>query len=325
MKKLLLILCLLLAFNSYTQTTTKKYNSLQKRYEYYQNGKMIGYEKYNSLQKQWEYYSTKTSQSTSSYGEPVSNFDADLAMKVLQYKQNRYDRLSDSEKAKIWASKEYNRKRRYVNKMTYPILKKTLRKHKKKERKLKRNYKKIKNEKRIDINTLENGWYNCYSKIDNNYHKRKVFIENGNIIQYLNGRNILFQITNFRKGYNNSYIMNGNVLSIDIELTVFIIKDKKIKKPIIEKPSQLIIYTKSNNINGDILIVLKGNNEYYSQKPIEYYLVETPSCSSQQDGVSNILVPSGKYKYYASSITEFWTDDIYLEEYDCKKINLNKK
>jgi len=91
MKKLLLILCLFLAFNSYSQTTTKKYNDLKNRYEYYQNGRMIGYEKYNSLRDQWEYYSTQSSQSTSSYSDPVSTFDADLAMKVLQAKQDRFD------------------------------------------------------------------------------------------------------------------------------------------------------------------------------------------------------------------------------------------
>ena len=91
MKKLLFILCLVLAFNSYSQTRTKKYNSLQKRYEYFENGKMVGYEKYNSLREQWEYYSTESSQSSNNYGEPQSMFNAELASKVLAKRQRDYD------------------------------------------------------------------------------------------------------------------------------------------------------------------------------------------------------------------------------------------
>lgn len=91
MKKLLFILCLVLAFNSYSQTRTKKYNSLQKRYEYFENGKMVGYEKYNSLREQWEYYSTESRQSSNNYGEPQSMFNAELASKVLAKRQRDYD------------------------------------------------------------------------------------------------------------------------------------------------------------------------------------------------------------------------------------------
>jgi hypothetical protein len=90
MKKLILILCLILAFSSYSQTRTKKYNSLQERYEYFENGRMVGYEKYNSLRKQWEYYSTKKS-SSNSYSDRQSNFDVGLARMALEAKQNRYD------------------------------------------------------------------------------------------------------------------------------------------------------------------------------------------------------------------------------------------
>jgi polyisoprenoid-binding protein YceI len=92
MKKTILIACILLVFNSFSQTSTKKYNTLQERYEYFdQNGRMVGYEKYNSLSEQWEYYSTKKRQRTNNYSDPVSTFDPDLAIKVLQIKQNQYD------------------------------------------------------------------------------------------------------------------------------------------------------------------------------------------------------------------------------------------
>jgi polyisoprenoid-binding protein YceI len=92
MKKIILIACILLAFNSFSQTSTKKYNTLQERYEYFdQNGRMVGYEKYNSLSEQWEYYSTKKKQRSNNYSEPVSTFDPDLAIKVLQIRQNQYN------------------------------------------------------------------------------------------------------------------------------------------------------------------------------------------------------------------------------------------
>ena len=91
--KNILILIILFSFISVdAQKQTKKYNSLQDRYEYYNaRGQMTGYEVYNSLQEQWEYYSVKTSSSSNRYGEPVSTFDADLAFKVLQAKQQQYD------------------------------------------------------------------------------------------------------------------------------------------------------------------------------------------------------------------------------------------
>lgn len=121
MKKLFLILCLIFAFNSYSQIT-RKYNSLQERYEFYDSSRqLVGYAKYNSLQERWEFYnnnnqmyayskynsltgeteyvelnSNKSSNSDRyiihDYGEPSSNFDADLAMLALKYRQQQYDR-----------------------------------------------------------------------------------------------------------------------------------------------------------------------------------------------------------------------------------------
>ena len=125
MKKLLLILCLFLAFNSYSQIT-RKYNSLQERYEFYNsNSQLVGYAKYNSLQERWEFYNSNnqmyayskynsltgetnyvelnSNNSNSSgsgrfiihnYGEPQSNFDTDLAILALKYRQQQYDKLS---------------------------------------------------------------------------------------------------------------------------------------------------------------------------------------------------------------------------------------
>lgn len=95
MKKLFVLLLIIFTTVCYSQTTTKKYNDLRHRWEYYNSsGQMIGYEKYNSLMQQWEY--TDLSQNVSSrvhdYGEPQSFFDADLAIMALATKQARYDK-----------------------------------------------------------------------------------------------------------------------------------------------------------------------------------------------------------------------------------------
>jgi hypothetical protein len=282
---------------------------------------MVGYEKYNSLKKQWEYYSTKKRQTSNSYGEPISTFDADLAIKVLQAKQNQYDRLSNAEKARIRASREYNRKKSYVNRMVNKPVKKALKKTKKLERELKRNYKKTKGKEKIDITTLKNGWYNCYANIGENVYSRKVLIEDGDIIQYLNGRNILLQIISFEKEYSNIYEIYGSVLSTKVQTNIFIIDDKIVKNPDIAIPTRLIIYTTSSDINGDIGVILKGDEYYIGGPYISHYLENSPNCN-QTKYVINILAPAGKYKYYAFSDTEFWTDEIMLNEYDCRKINL---
>lgn len=94
MKKLFVLLLLVFTTICYSQTTTKKYNDLRNRWEYYNSsGQMVGYEKYNSLMQQWEY--TDLSQNVSSrvhdYGDPISTFDADLAIMALAAKQRRYN------------------------------------------------------------------------------------------------------------------------------------------------------------------------------------------------------------------------------------------
>ncbi len=63
MKKLFFLISLLFATFYFCQTVSEKYNSITKRYEYFDsNGNMIGYKSYNSLSRQWEYYDLKNSQ-----------------------------------------------------------------------------------------------------------------------------------------------------------------------------------------------------------------------------------------------------------------------
>lgn len=86
MKKLIFLIVLSFSINSFSQTSTEKWNSLYERYEYFDsNGTMVGYKKYNSLYERWEYYDLKANNSQPSLG------NLDLARKVLSEKQAAYD------------------------------------------------------------------------------------------------------------------------------------------------------------------------------------------------------------------------------------------
>lgn len=58
MKKYYLLVLLLISALMFSQTSTKKYNSLMERYEHFDsNGNLTGYEAYNKYNQQWEYFS----------------------------------------------------------------------------------------------------------------------------------------------------------------------------------------------------------------------------------------------------------------------------
>lgn len=331
MKKLILTFLLILSFSGYSQTTTKKYNNLMERYEYYNSsGVMIGYEEYNSLMEQWEYtdLSEKSNSRVHDYGEPVSTFDSDLAFKVLQAKQNRYDNMSNAEKARLRASREYKRKKRYVSnradKHIRKWLKEDARNEKKDKKKTSRNYRKIKNKEKVGLPKLDDGWYDVYSKIDNLLLERTIRVENGRITKYIGGDNMEINVLNTTKLRNGNYTLNLLLMKENFDTEIIIVDNRKDKKPEYKKPTQITFYTKSNKINGQIDFLIKGENGYHVLPSIKHYLEEDPSCG-QNEYVSTMILPAGSYEYYAFSETEFWTNNLILYENYCKKIELTKK
>lgn len=94
MKKLIFSVCILLGQLCFSQTATKKFNSFQNRYEYFDsNGNMTGYEKYNSFSKQWEYYTinnTSQSRQPTQYREPTK-LDISALGNAMTIKQDRYN------------------------------------------------------------------------------------------------------------------------------------------------------------------------------------------------------------------------------------------
>ncbi|MBO4234792.1 hypothetical protein [Riemerella anatipestifer] len=86
MKKSIFAILFLLSIMSFSQTQTKRYNSMTKRYEYFDSrGNMIGYEFYNTMTRQWEYYENK-SQNSEPQSLDISNLGN--ATTILQ---GRYD------------------------------------------------------------------------------------------------------------------------------------------------------------------------------------------------------------------------------------------
>ncbi|MCT4124536.1 hypothetical protein HZP71_18015 [Elizabethkingia anophelis] len=93
MKKILLPMFVLIGCLCFSQTVTKKYNSIDRRYEYFDsNGNMTGYEFYNNLSRQWEYYSLNNSQQRKpyQYRDPMQ-VDISSTLNAQTILQNRYN------------------------------------------------------------------------------------------------------------------------------------------------------------------------------------------------------------------------------------------
>ncbi|TPD71095.1 hypothetical protein [Flavobacterium microcysteis] len=88
MKKILLFILLFYTLAGVSQTLTKKYNSVNNRYEYFDSrGNMVGYQFYDNLDKSWKYYEVPQKQQ-STYVQPINHNRVNQA---LATKQGRYD------------------------------------------------------------------------------------------------------------------------------------------------------------------------------------------------------------------------------------------
>lgn len=96
MKKLIFLSALCFGSWVFSQSVTEQYNSLYKRYEYFDsNGNMIGYKTYNNLTKNWEYYEKSTpspySGRTKNYLDYVNPYDTGGIIGMMGQKQKTYD------------------------------------------------------------------------------------------------------------------------------------------------------------------------------------------------------------------------------------------
>ncbi|MFC6268000.1 hypothetical protein [Frigoriflavimonas asaccharolytica] len=88
MKKYISLIFVFLSILFFSQTQTKRYNSMTKKYEYFNSkGQMIGYEYYNNMTRQWEYYEMN---SQNNYNEPAK-LDLTSTFNAASTLQGRYD------------------------------------------------------------------------------------------------------------------------------------------------------------------------------------------------------------------------------------------
>lgn len=87
----IIFILLLFCGSLFAQTSTEKWNDYNKRYEYFDsNGKMTAYKTYNTYLRQWETYNVN-SNSGFEKTKIKSNFNAELADRVLAKEQKNYD------------------------------------------------------------------------------------------------------------------------------------------------------------------------------------------------------------------------------------------
>jgi hypothetical protein len=109
MKKVIFSVFMLFGVFCFSQNVSKKFNSVYKRYEYFDSsGNMIGYEKYNNVLKQYEYYSTNNSQSPQT-------------RQPTQYRSPQQLDISNLGNAMIVKQNRYNNSQEVINDIAYQI------------------------------------------------------------------------------------------------------------------------------------------------------------------------------------------------------------
>lgn len=155
---------------SFSQTSSKRYNSYLNRYEYFDGyGNMTGYEKWNSYKNQWDYYAVNNSnvynRKPIELAPVTSNVDIDLVNKALAENQRRYD--NQVAEAKKTAEREILIEReKAINRMNQII--------------------DYYNRTKSYPSTIKDGWHIVY--VMNNYDfcdQRKVYIEGNKVTKYV--------------------------------------------------------------------------------------------------------------------------------------------
>lgn len=378
MKKTILcfvIVAFLMPIVTLSQNHSEKYNSLYDRYDFLDsNGNLIGYRKENTLYDRWDYFDkngnlrgyykwndvydrwdfteikTNTTNTTSktggrynvhNYGEPTSSFNTDLAIQALAYKQAQYDNLTSEQKTQLANQRKNQKSRDWVRENSYKWYKLSNKISKRVDKKLNsenRKLKKLDKKTKIDLKSLQDGWYEVVmfhyveskksKKVEERYETRYIFVSNNNPVFYLGRENILFNIDNYKK-ITDDFLYVADISNKHSKAPVstnFFINKKELLK---EKPNYIIgtklyFYT-TNDAGGEIIIdiVDKGKNiMYYLPKLNQFFPSERPNCNTEK-GVAAIILPPGEYEYFARTKTKIWRDIITITDTDnCKSINL---
>lgn len=336
-------LYILIFFNlsfCFSQAVVQKYNSLLNRYEFFNEyGDMLAYKTYNSLLNQWEIYSINQKNQKTDNEKYIQPINLELLASVMAQKQARYDNLTLEEKRRLNQQQEYRNYLTRKNQVTNEFFKIYNKSEKTNSEILKNGIKNLKDnddKDLMDISTFSDGWYVCFfitefqSKISEtpkavNY-KRYFQILNGKVINYIGNNNIIYPVINMKSSSSSSFLdlTIESKLGIQVDVLIYAVSDKPLKKvPEFFNGISKIFYTTVQE-GGKIDIFIKHNNNYtYLGKINEYWKDETILNCNIENGVINVILPPGEYKYFAFGDTMIWEGEFSLNENDyCHKTKL---
>jgi len=331
-QKIFLSTCLFLSSISYSQTSTEKWNSLSRRYEYFdQRGYMTGYKEYNSLGGTWDYYSTNEKPRLNQYNPVVNPVNIELIGQVLASKQARYNAGGHSN------GNSYNSKRRYVNEMIHSNDRALNNKDIKKYEEITNisssigkdfDKKRVKGElKTFAITELENGWYEQVLFLDGIYAKKFIEINDHQILNILTGSKIKYNVSNLVKEYSSSpdysILINrpdGTILKANLYLT----NNKPLKKtPEYYEASIYIFYTDEFIDGGHLFVRVYGDAVNSQISTDEYWHASlNPKCNDEKNIIKFYLPKNKKMNFNAFTETKFWKGEITTAA-NCQLMKLN--
>lgn len=303
MKKNILIILVFISSMLFSQTQTKKYNTYNQRYEYFDAyGNMIAYEKYNSYSKQWEYYELNKSKSSPYQYRDPEELDISALGNALRIKQRQYDIAIQQAQNQQAEAERINREKAVV---------------------LKQQIDNYYNSFSSYPKTISNGWYNVY--VTNNYdftEERKVYVENNIITKYVidnwlhRSISTSFPILN---GKTNIKITYQNESSL---LTIYFLEAIANPNVYTTPPLNSGKITFWTNFNKDyIKIYVEG--DYIGTLKSNFSSESGPNCG-QDSGTVIFESKPGTYNYTAKSSNYSWNGTITVTENGCSKMRLNK-
>jgi len=264
----------------------------------------------------------KTTKRRNIYENSYTPIDLSLAVGLARSRINSYSHRTSS---------NLENRKRFVNSKVKPLLmrtSKTFEKNAKEEIKdSRRNERKFDVNEAIEIDKLEDGWYEAlikkevrYKEKDNEvFIKRYVQIIDNEIINYIGKSNLLYKVKGYYiEGfhYKVNFYFPDATSSPYIDLYIFNNKAEK-KLPEFENPKILKFYTTSKIRGGEISIYIKDHK-------MGAYINETsniaPSCIDSNDE-GKIYLGAGKYDYYAFNDYSFWEGTFTINN-NCNRLNL---
>lgn len=297
MKKIsLILLCITFTISLFGQSYTKKWNSIQQRYEYFDSrGRMFGYDKYNSITKSWEHYDSDTPYPYTKQPQTIIQpYNLDLIWEMAARKQQAYDAAISNEIARRDAEKAKIRNTineaisMYNNAKSYP-------------------------------STIPDGWHEVLAYTTPDFIAvRKVYVKGNMVTQYVVD-NWAFRTVSNPVRVNNAYaavkIKEDPTLDIRLLFLNSISNPNSISTP--PEASGTISFWTDYNKSIDVWV----EGQYIGNIP-KYFPKEAPSCG--QNGTLVFRNKAGTYSYYAESGKWVWKGTVTITANQCQRQKLLK-